>query len=260
MEVFKTAVPMNIRGRAFGGRTPLICAPMVGKTSGELMDEAKMVLEALPDCAEWRADYFDNVEDAAGTARTARKICGIIPDVPLIFTLRITEEGGFKHIDQQTRLRIIKEVICSGQIDVVDIELCNGPDFLAQITETAKKHNVYTIISNHHFRNTPKKETLLQILEDERRAGADIVKLAVMPACPADVLALLDATNDFTSLYPTIPAITVSMGGLGVISRLGGGVFGSAVTFGTLKQASAPGQISVAELKSMVGVIYGNRT
>ncbi|MDI5818043.1 type I 3-dehydroquinate dehydratase, partial [Salmonella enterica subsp. enterica serovar Kentucky] len=42
----------------------------------------------------------------------------------------------------------------------------------------------------------------------------------------------------------------MSMSKTGVISRLAGEVFGSAATFGAVKKASAPGQISVADLRT----------
>jgi len=55
------------------------------------------------------------------------------------------------------------------------------------------------------------------------------------------------------------PVITMSMGGTGVISRLSGEVFGSALTFALAGQASAPGQIEVARLKEVLKVIHDSR-
>ena len=54
-----------------------------------------------------------------------------------------------------------------------------------------------------------------------------------------------------------ITLITMSMGQLGVISRLAGGTFGSAMTFGakTKELASAPGQIEVDELKNILSIV-----
>lgn len=245
-----------INGKAVSGQAPLICAPMVGQTKAELADEARLALDVRPDCVEWRADYFCEGRSYTDYIKTLFEIRKILPDIAVIFTLRAEKEGGFRPIDQQMRLKIINEIIKTEQIDMVDIELANRQSFINPILETAKRHGVYTIISSHYFQNTPDKQTLLQILTDEQNAGADIAKLAVMPASPADVLTLLDATNTFTALPASVPIITVSMGKLGVISRLGGGVFGSALTFGALKQSSAPGQVSVAELKNAMGVLY----
>ena len=54
------------------------------------------------------------------------------------------------------------------------------------------------------------------------------------------------------------PIITMSMGKLGLISRLCGEVFGSALTFGCAGQASAPGQIDAKELKAVLEITHNN--
>ena len=41
-----------------------------------------------------------------------------------------------------------------------------------------------------------------------------------------------------------------------VISRLAGEVFGSAATFGAVKKASAPGQISVNDLRTVLTILH----
>lgn len=56
--------------------------------------------------------------------------------------------------------------------------------------------------------------------------------------------------------YGTTPFITMSMGGTGVISRLAGEVFGSAFTFGAGKEAIAPGQIPVGELRRVLEILH----
>ena len=78
--------------------------------------------------------------------------------------------------------------------------------------------------------------------------NADIPKIAVMPQNKKDVLTLLAATEEMTTNYADRPIITMSMAGTGVISRLCGEVFGSSMTFGAAKKASAPGQMGVNDL------------
>ena len=56
--------------------------------------------------------------------------------------------------------------------------------------------------------------------------------------------------------YADRPIITMSMSGTGVISRLTGEFFGSALTFGAAAKASAPGQIPVSELETVLSVIH----
>lgn len=86
--------------------------------------------------------------------------------------------------------------------------------------------------------------------------GADLPKIAVMPISSEDVLKLLEATNSMKQKYSTRPIIAISMGHLGVISRLSGELFGSCMTFGSAKDASAPGQIEVKELKNILDLLH----
>ena len=72
------------------------------------------------------------------------------------------------------------------------------------------------------------------------------VKLAVMPGNRRDVLNLLQAAVTAEEAL-TIPSVTMSMGSLGVISRLSGALTGSAMTFAAAGKVSAPGQIPVEQ-------------
>ena len=85
---------------------------------------------------------------------------------------------------------------------------------------------------------------------------ADIPKIAVMPTNAQDVITLMDATNTMKTQYADRPIITVSMAGKGVISRLTGEVFGSAFTFGAGTDISAPGQMPVSELKTVLEILH----
>ena len=82
--------------------------------------------------------------------------------------------------------------------------------------------------------------------------GGDLPKIAVMPQNERDVLELLSATEEFYRLYSDRPFITISMSKLGLISRIGGGVFGSAMTFGAVGEVSAPGQMEALKLKKIL--------
>ena len=97
---------------------------------------------------------------------------------------------------------------------------------------------------------------LLFRLRKMQELGADIPKIAVMPRCPGDVIALLDATQEMSGKYADRPIITMSMGA-GVVSRLCGEYFGSAMTFGAVGQVSAPGQIPVEELNAAMDILPG---
>ena len=85
---------------------------------------------------------------------------------------------------------------------------------------------------------------------------ADIPKIAVSASEQEDVLTLLAATEEMVSEYADRPIITMSMAGTGLISRLCGEVFGSALTFGAVGKASAPGQMNAADLSEILTLIH----
>jgi 3-dehydroquinate dehydratase-1 len=82
----------------------------------------------------------------------------------------------------------------------------------------------------------------------------DVAKVAVMPQTLEDVLTLLSATLEAKSRL-SIPLITMSMGKYGMVSRMIGGVFGTALTFAVGAQASAPGQVPIEELRTVLQTI-----
>ena len=85
--------------------------------------------------------------------------------------------------------------------------------------------------------------------------GADLPKIAVMPKSPADVITMLDATQEMSNCHADRPIITMSMGN-GVITRICGEYFGSSMTFGAVGQVSAPGQIPVEQLKTAMDILH----
>jgi 3-dehydroquinate dehydratase-1 len=87
------------------------------------------------------------------------------------------------------------------------------------------------------------------------KVGGDICKIAVMPQNKVDVARLLTATAVFGE-KSNVPVVTMSMGGKGLISRLSGEAFGSAITFGCVGKASAPGQINVEKLYTALEIIH----
>ena len=115
------------------------------------------------------------------------------------------------------------------------------------------------IVSSHDFEKTPPKEELVSRMEKMQRLGADIAKVAVMPRSGEDVLTLLSATLEMHEHHARVPLITMSMSSAGVLSRLSGEVFGSALTFGAASQVSAPGQIGVRDLKTVLDIVHNSR-
>ena len=75
-----------------------------------------------------------------------------------------------------------------------------------------------------------------------------------MPRHRLDVLTLLAATLEADG-KAGIPLISMSMGPLGAVTRMIGGVFGSSLSFAVGAASSAPGQMPIADLTTVYDVI-----
>lgn len=247
---------LTIKNVKIGEGTPKVIVPLVGKTEEAIIQEAEAVKALSADVVEWRVDCYENVEDLAAVSAMLTKIRAVFVDELLLFTFRSHKEGGNKEISDAYYLELNKAAILTENIDLVDVELYSGVAIISDLVATAKENGVYVVMSNHDFIKTPDKEEIISRLCKMQECGADLPKIAVMPTSVADVITLLDATNTMKTKYANRPIITMSMGGNGVISRLAGELFGSAMTFGAGKEASAPGQIPVDELKAVLEILH----
>ncbi len=132
-----------------------------------------------------------------------------------------------------------------------------GADVAKIAVMPSDKNDVLTLLTatNHDFVKTPTKEELVRRLSAMQKLGADVAKIAVMPSDKNDVLTLLTATHE-AACADCGPVITMSMGGCGMVSRLLGEAFGSALTFAMAGRASAPGQIPIEELREILEIIH----
>jgi 3-dehydroquinate dehydratase I len=247
---------VTVRNVIIGEGIPKICVPLVGETIAQLEEETVFLRTIDLDLVEWRVDFFEHVEDIEKVKEALVAIRTILPNTPIIFTFRSHKEGGNKEIATSFYFKLNKIIAETGLVDIVDVELFNHQKEVQALIEAAHGQNVFVIISNHDFHGTPAKEEIIARLRKAQELGGDIPKIAVMPTCSADVLTLLEATNTMNEQYADRPFITMSMAGKGVISRLSGEVFGSAVTFGAANKASAPGQVGVKELRNILNLLH----
>ena len=248
--------PVIVRKIKIGEGIPKICVPIVGVTKEAIIEEAKTIAALSADIVEWRADWYEDVflfEDVRSVLKSLREI---LQETPLLFTIRTAKEGGEKSIDNATYIALNKAVIESGEIDLLDVELFSGDKVVEEIIGYAHQNQVKVIASNHDFEKTPSKEEIISRLQKMQEMGADILKIAVMPKSTKDVITLLSATEEMSTNYAKQPIVTMSMSREGLISRLAGEIFGSAITFGAAGKASAPGQIPVQELRKVLEILH----
>lgn len=248
--------PVIVKNVSIGEGMPKICVPIVGETREEILKVAKEIVNAPADIVEWRADWYESVLEMQKVVALSKDLREILGEKPILFTFRTKAEGGEKELQARTYAMLNQMMIASGYIDLVDVEIFTAKKETSAIIEEAHKYGVKVVGSNHEFTKTPDKDEIVRRLCDMQAMGVDIPKIAVMPQNKKDVLTLLEATDEMVSQHAECPIITMSMSRIGAVSRITGETFGSALTFGALDKASAPGQIPVSELKKMLEIMH----
>lgn len=232
-----------------GGNQPLICTPLIGHTISDLVSECNKILPKKPDIIEWRADFFTALENRDEVIRAGQQIRELCKDTPILFTIRSVREGGQPiALTENEKVHLIKEVCQSKLVDLVDYEMVNESDDINVVQEAAQRAGVYLVLSYHNFDRTPDIAFIVDKLHEAQRQGADIAKVAVMPNSKEDVLTLMNATQAAQKDLQ-VPVITISMGELGVLTRIAGWMFGSTFTFAVGNESSAPGQVPIEDLR-----------
>lgn len=248
---------ITIKGLTIGTGIPKICVPIVSEKTKDILEMAKEAEKSSADLVEWRADFWEELGDEQALEKILADLQQILKTKPLLFTIRTQAEGGEFQGNTKEYEKLVKTAAKGA--DMADVEVfmkeLNPKEFIQEI----QKENCVVVGSNHDFHKTPEKEEIIRRLCFMQQAGADIPKIAVMPKTSKDVLTLLSATEEMASVHADRPVVTMSMSGSGVISRISGEVFGSAITFGSISKASAPGQLELNELRKALDIIHGDK-
>ena len=160
-------------------------------------------------------------------------------NLPLIATNRWRAEGGLFRGTEKERIDLLCQA--SEYADFVDIEL------RAELKdELMGRIDKPTIVSYHDFTRMPSPEELRSTLFEISETGASIAKIAVTPGFLGDNLTLLELL-----LKANTPLCVIAMGELGRHMRAIAPIYGSVLTYGYVSEATAPGQMTVSELKQM---------
>ena len=256
-------------------RSPSIIVPITARDRTELEAHAEAVRDAdqtfrdrtvsqraeaagpLFDLVEWRVDLYQPFirgggQDPGPAVAGLRHLIELLPEVPVLVTFRTTAEGGRTEIADQAYLDLVAALAGSGLADAVDVEYRHP--LAAPAIAAAHDHSTPVVASNHDFDATPGADEIMERLASMENMGADVAKIAVMPRSAADVVTLIDATSRRFG-DAGIPLITMSMGTLGAVTRVGGGVFGSAATFATVGESSAPGQLPATGVRAALHLL-----
>ncbi|MBI5417105.1 lipid-A-disaccharide synthase [Candidatus Poribacteria bacterium] len=162
-------------------------------------------------------------------------------DKPIIATIRDVSEGGCQEITDERKCELYKLIM--PYCDAIDIEV-NSNELLKSVIPVYKKNNKIIICSYHNFKITPDENYLTEIISKAKKYNADITKIAVMANKKEDVSKIIS----FTIKNKDINLVTISLGNIGLITRIINPILGSLLTYGFIGVPSAPGQIPALDI------------
>ena len=242
----------QVRQLTIGEGKPKICVPVVEITTEKIIQQ----IQELQNCdlIELRIDFYENIHDLKQVHELLLQVRQQT-NLPLLLTYRSLKEGGHIQLSDQEYLSLVQTACQSGCIDIVDIELERGNMLVYQLVEIAHQNHVKVSMSYHDFEKTPAVMEMKERLEKMEIMGADICKIAVMPFSYKDVIQLLNTTMEMSQRL-TRPLVTMSMGKIGKITRIVGELVGSSITFASVGQSSAPGQLTLEDMQTLLEVIH----
>jgi 3-dehydroquinate dehydratase/shikimate dehydrogenase len=238
--------------------TARICVPVCESRAINLREAMRRAGE-VADLLELRLDYLQGGELFKALSNLPSLISA--SERPVIVTLRPAEQGGQREMDNLTRIIFWVEHFLYGKphVDFADIELDLAALFRQREKDEGRELlNWERVICSHHdFKGVPKD--LWKIYEQMAATGARILKIAMRANDITDCVAVFEllerARRDGREM------IAVAMGEEGILTRILGPARGAFLTYGSQadSHASAPGQISAAELRELYRVDKLNR-
>ncbi len=247
-----------------------ICVAIPVKT-GDLR-ENKVIIEKVlkedPEFIEFRLDYIDDIQHL--TQSFLNYILNLVhPNVQSIFTFRDSSEGGKTEINQAERIKLIK-ILLEAHPKYFDIEMKTERNVLREFIKVANDNNVKLIFSYHDFKKTPPyaeafdiikkyKEFLLSnYLIDFQAIKKTIYKLIFTAQKFEDNLIPLKICKEFINFENYKGLISFCMGDLGIFSRVMCVKSGSFLTFGSVEEKTAPGQLNIRNIKELHQLLLEN--
>lgn len=214
-----------------------VCGSIIKENKEEILETLKTMNLDNVDYIELRVDTIKNV--------TSDIVYDIIIEIqnytnkPIILTNRTQKEGGYFKGSDEERIKIL----CDNAplVEYTDIEYMTKPELRNQVINAANK----TIISYHNFDKTPEKQYLKNIINEASDIG-DIPKIAVKPHTLEDTYTILQLMMEYDNL------VAISMDKLGTYTRIIGPIIGSPITYASIEETSAPGQLDVKQTTQII--------
>lgn len=227
------------------GEDTVICGCVSERDVFEMIEVAEEAGSA--DLVELRLDALDDPD----VTDVKRQLSNNDVSCPIILTIRKENEGGDYHGNEAGRAELFEELI--EFVDAIDLEYHTADKYRREIVQKAKEVGDPIIFSYHNYSRTGGLEEFKFRLEECLELG-DIAKVATMIQSPKDSLNLLKATYEVKKRLKE-PLVSVGMGGLGKHTRVVAPFYGSDIVYASVDEATAPGQLSVGEVKDVLDLL-----
>ncbi|MDO5825433.1 MAG: type I 3-dehydroquinate dehydratase [Methanosphaera sp.] len=214
-----------------------VCASITDDNLEDIIKTVNKIKNEDIDYIELRLDLIEDVDSAL-----AKELIGQIKhltDKRVILTNRTKLEGGFFEGSEAERIQIL--VDNAGLVDIVDVELFTDKQLRQRVIDASNK----TIISYHNFSQTLDIDALQKIIDEASKIG-DISKIAVKPNSLEDTYVVLKLLMDNDDL------VAISMDNIGSYTRIISPILGSPITYASVGESSAPGQLDIERTISMI--------
>ena len=245
-----------VRGVEIGGVYTKICVPVMPASLNELEEVLCRLDTSVIDILEWRADALkgaSHTDYLTGLALIRRTLGD---GIAVLFTLRTAQEGGGFLGTADACAAAVAGIAASGAADMIDIELCAGDENVHAVVKAASGAGVRVVASHHNFSGVYPPAEIADICKRMFSLGADIAKVALMPASINECLSLMSTAETVRRKCEDGAIILIGMGRYGLGSRILAQEIGSCITFayGSSAGVSAPGQISAQEMRQILDI------
>ncbi len=201
-----------------------------------LENNAGVEASAIKKCGvlEIRYDLFKDIAEWNGLSQ---KVFELNPQALRLGTIRLEKDGGkWENCRANERSELFENILSNGRIlDWIDME--RGTDF----SELKKRSKI--ICSWHLFDRVPSEQELCEFAEECLELGACGCKVAAMAHSKDDALPLYDFAKKYGKSFELFSAF--AMGEHGKESRVRSLKEGANLTYASIGEALAPGQLSV---------------
>jgi 3-dehydroquinate dehydratase-1 len=240
-----------------------ISIPFKFKSFRESKSVIEKVINSKPNLIEFRFDYISN----AGIISSdfLKEILNFIhPYNIVIFTFRDVSEGGQSKLEPRERLKIINKFIDT-KPNYIDIEMNTNEEILKEIIPLASQKDIKLIFSHHSFEKPltyNEVKTLIHQFQDmlikhlsiyPKILKESIYKVVFTANTFEDNLTALRICEKYSN--SNLKIISFCLGILGLFSRIMCVTKGSFMTYASLEEETAPGQINIHKMRELYNLI-----